>query len=68
VHNEELHVMPFTEYYCDQIKRMRWVGHVARIGEMYNACKIVGQPKQKKPLGRRTRRWEDNIKMYLKEV
>jgi len=42
---------------------MRWAGHVARIGEKRG----VGKPKGKRPLGRRRRRWEDNIKMDLLE-
>jgi len=36
---------------------------------MKNACKIlVGTPEGKRPLGKRTRRWLDNIKMNLKEI
>jgi hypothetical protein len=39
------------------------------MGEIRNAYKIlVGKPEGKKPLGRRRRRWEDNIKMVLKEM
>jgi hypothetical protein len=41
---------------------MRWVGHVAHMGEMKNAYKIVvGKPNGKRPLGRPRRKWEDNI-------
>jgi hypothetical protein len=48
-------------------KRMRWAGHVARIGEMRKAYKIlVGKPEGKKPLGRSRRRLEDNIKTCVK--
>jgi len=50
-------------------RRMRWVGHVARMGEkggVYRA--LVGKPEGKRPLGRPRRRWEDNIKMDLQEV
>jgi hypothetical protein len=45
-------------------KRMRWAGHVARMGETRNACRIVVvKPEGKRPLGRLKRRWVDNIKM-----
>jgi hypothetical protein len=48
---------------------MRWAGHVARIGAKGNACRIlVGKPEGKRPLGRPRRRWEDNIKMNLREL
>jgi len=44
------------------------MGHVARIGDMRNAYKIlVGKPEGKKPRGRHRRRWEDNIRMNLRE-
>jgi hypothetical protein len=50
-------------------RRMRWAGHVARMGEKRNAYRIlVGKPKGKRPLGRPRRRWVDNIKMDLKEM
>jgi hypothetical protein len=50
-------------------RRMRWVGHVARIGETRNECGIlVGKPEGKRPLGRPRRRWVDNIKIYLREI
>jgi hypothetical protein len=45
---------------------MRWAGNVARIGEKRNAYRLlVGKSKGKRPLGRRRRRWVDNIKMDL---
>jgi hypothetical protein len=48
---------------------MKWVGHVAHRREMRNAYKIlVGKPEGKRPLGRPWHRWEDNIKMDLKEI
>jgi hypothetical protein len=38
-------------------------------GEKRNACKIlVGKPEEKRPLGRSTRRWVDNIKMDVREI
>ena len=48
---------------------MRWVGHVARMGEWRGVYSVlVGKPEGKRPLGRPRRRWEDNIKMELQEV
>jgi hypothetical protein len=45
---------------------MRLAGHVASMGEMRNAYKIlVERPEGKTPLGRPRRRWEDNIIMDL---
>jgi hypothetical protein len=50
-------------------RRMRWAGHVARMGEKRNAYRLlVGKPEGKKPLGRPRRRWVDNIRMDLGEV
>jgi hypothetical protein len=50
-------------------KRMRWAGHVARMGEKRNAHRLlVGTPEGKRPLGRRRRRWVDNIRMDLGEI
>jgi len=48
---------------------MRWAGHVARMGEGRGVHRVlVGKPEGKSLLGRSRRRWEDNIKMYLREV
>jgi hypothetical protein len=50
-------------------RRMRWAGHVARVGEKRNMYKLlVGKPEGKRPLGRPRRRWIDNIKMGLLEI
>jgi hypothetical protein len=50
-------------------RRMRWEGHVARMGENRNACKLlVGKPEGMRPLGRPRGRWEDDIRMDLGEV
>jgi superfamily II DNA/RNA helicase len=50
-------------------RRMRWTGHVARMGEKGNAYTIlVGKPEGKRPLGKLRRRWEDNMKMDLREI
>jgi hypothetical protein len=48
-------------------KKMRWTGHVARMGEKLNAYRdLLGKPEGKRPLGRLIRRWEDGIKLDLK--
>ena len=50
-------------------RRMRWAGHVARMGEGRGVHRVlVGRPEGKRQLGRPRRRWEDNIKMDLQEV
>jgi hypothetical protein len=50
-------------------RRMRWAGHVERMGEKRIVYRVlVGKPERKRPLGRHGRRWEDNIKMDLQEV
>ena len=50
-------------------RRMRWVGHVARMMEGRVVHKVlVGKPEGKGPLGRPRRRWEDNIKRDLQEI
>jgi hypothetical protein len=49
-------------------RRMRWAGHAARMGEGRVVYRVLaGRPEGKRPLGRRRRRWEDNIKMDLRE-
>jgi hypothetical protein len=47
---------------------MRWVGHVARLGEVRGAYILVGRPEERRPLGTPRHRWEDNIKMDLREI
>ena len=50
-------------------RRMRWAGHVVRMGEGRGLHRVlVGKPEGKRPLGRPRRRWEDNIKMDLREL
>jgi hypothetical protein len=52
-----------------KLRRMRWEGHVARMGEKRNVCRIlVGKPEEKRPLGRPRRRWVDNIEIDLREI
>jgi len=48
---------------------MRWVGHVACMGEEREVYRVlVGKPEGRRPLGRPRRRWVDNIRMDLQEV
>jgi hypothetical protein len=55
--------------FVKKVKRMRWAGHVARMGETRNAYRIlVGKAEGKRPLGRPRRRWVDNIKMDFREI
>jgi hypothetical protein len=50
-------------------RRMRWAGHVARMGEKRNAYRIlVRKPEGKRTLGRPRRRWVDNIKIDLRDI
>ena len=71
LHNEELSDLYSSPNIVRVIKsrRMRWAGHVARMGEGKNMYRVlVGKPEGKRQLARPRRRWEDNIKMYLQEV
>jgi hypothetical protein len=71
LHNEELHNLYSSPNIIRMIKsrRMRWAGHVARIGEKRNAYRIlVGKPEGKRPLGRPRHMWMDNIKIDLREI
>jgi hypothetical protein len=72
-------ILPVVFYGCEtwsltlreerRLRRMRWAGHVARMGEDRGVHGVlVGKPEGKRPLGRPRRRWEDNIKMDLQEV
>ena len=48
---------------------MRWAGHVARMRERRGVYRVwVGKPERKRPLGRTSHKFEDNIKMDLQEV
>jgi hypothetical protein len=50
-------------------RRMRWAGHLARMGERRGAYRILlGRPEGRRPLGRHRRKWEYKIKMDLREV
>jgi hypothetical protein len=70
-HNDELHSLYSSANIVRVIKsrRMRWVGHVARIGEGRGVYRVlVGRPEGKRPLGRPRRRWENNIKLDLRVI
>ncbi|KAJ4437318.1 hypothetical protein ANN_17456 [Periplaneta americana] len=71
LHNTELHALYSSRDIIRNIKsrRLRWAEHVARMDESRNAYRVLyGRPKGNRPLGRPRRRWEDNIKMDLREV
>jgi hypothetical protein len=71
MHDEELHGLYSSPSIVKVIKarKMRWAGYVARMGEVRGAYNIlVGRPEGRRPLGRSRRRWEDNIKMQLREI
>jgi hypothetical protein len=71
LHNEELRDLYSSPSIIRIIKlrRMRWAGHVVRMGDKRNAYKLlVGKPEGKRPLIRPRRRWMDNIRMDLGEV
>ena len=71
LHNEELNDLYSSPNIMRVIKsgRMRWAGHVARMGEERVAYRVlVGKPEGKRPLGRRRRRWVYNIRMDLQEL
>jgi hypothetical protein len=71
LHNEELHNSYSSPSIIRIIKsrRMRWAGHVARMGEMWNVYRLlVGKPEGKRPLGRSRHSWIDNIKMDFSEI
>ena len=71
LHNEELNGLYSSPNIVRVIKsrRMRWAGHVARMGEERGVYRVlVRKPEGKRPLGRPRRRWVDNIRMDLQEV
>jgi hypothetical protein len=71
LHNEELHGLYSSLSIIRVIKarRMRWAGHVVRMGEGRCASSIlVGRPEGRRPLGRPRHRWEGNMKMDLREI
>jgi hypothetical protein len=71
LHNEELYDLYSSPNIIRVIKsrRMRWAGHVARVGDRRGEYRVlVGRPEGKRPLGAPSSRREDNVKMDLQEV
>jgi len=70
LHDEELDLYSLPNIvWVVKSRRMRWAGHVARMGKGRGVYRVlVGKPEGKRPMGRPRRRWEDNNKIYLKEV
>ena len=71
LHKEELHSLYRSPNIVRVIKsrRLRWAGHVARMGEVKGSFKILaGKPTGKRPLGRSRHKWDDNTRMNLKEI
>jgi hypothetical protein len=66
LHNEELHDLYSSPSIIRivKVRRMRWAGHVARMGEKRNAYTLlVGKPEGRKSLGRPRCKWLNNIRM-----
>jgi hypothetical protein len=71
LHNGELHNLYSSPVIIRQVKsrRMWWAGHVARMGEGIKVYTVLmGKPERKRPLGRPRHRWEDGIRMDLREI
>ena len=71
LHNKELNDLYSSPNIVQVIKlrRIRWAGHVACMGEERGVYRVlVGKPEGKRPLGRPTHRWVDNIRIDLQEV
>jgi hypothetical protein len=71
LHNDELHNLYSSLNIVRVIKlrKMKWAGHVAHMGKGRGVYRVlVGRPKGKRPLERPRHRWEDNIKMDLRET
>jgi hypothetical protein len=69
--NEELLILYSSQNIIRQIKsrRLSWAGHVSRMGEERKVYKVLlGKPEGKRPLERPRRRWEDGIRMDLREI
>jgi hypothetical protein len=71
LHNDEIHNLYSSPNIVRVVKskRMMWAGHVARMGDgggVYGV--LIGRPEGERPLRRRRHKWEDNIKMDLREL
>jgi hypothetical protein len=56
--SQESHIFFFFKFEGSLSKRMRWLGHVAKMRKKRNACRIlVGKPEGRRPLGRPIRKW-----------
>jgi hypothetical protein len=68
LHNEEIHNLYSSPYIIRQVTS-RCAGHVARMGEEGKVYKfLMGKPEGKRPFGRPRRRWENRIRMDLREI
>jgi hypothetical protein len=66
--NDELHSL-YSSPNIVRVIKSSWAGQVARMEEGRSVYRVlVGRPEGKRPLGKPRRRWEDNIKVDLKEI
>jgi hypothetical protein len=71
LHDEELHNLHCSPSIIriSKSKRMRWAGHIVRMGTKRNTYRVlVGKSEGKRPLGRPRRRWDDNIKIDFRKI
>jgi hypothetical protein len=71
LHKEELYALHSAPNIIRVFKSrgLRWAGHIARMGQRRGAYRVLmGKPERKGPLCRPRRRWEDNIKVDLREM
>jgi hypothetical protein len=71
LHNKELYALYFSKNIIREIKsrKLRWAGHVARMGARRGACRVLdGRPDGKRRLERPRHRWKGNSKMDIREV
>jgi hypothetical protein len=70
-HRYNIHTYGGRRFQISLVKsrRMRWAGHMARMGDERKVYKVlVGKPEGKRPLGRPRCRWEDGIRIDLREI
>jgi hypothetical protein len=68
LHNKELYAPYSSPNIIYHSRRLRWTKHVARMRERCAYRALVGKPEGRRPLERHRRRWEDNIKIDVREV